>query len=205
MDIFKSIKIAQPLIKEKEGFFTDLKNGYVAAYRDPIGIPTIGWGTTEYSNGKKVKMGDKITYAQAQSELDFHMLQKANQLLPHITFPINDSQMAAFISFSYNAGVGKLGKLGDSGIVNKSFFRTFANTGDSAKASKLMETSTVTAGGVVLRGLILRRKKEAALLAVTGDEKKSLVQTVRQYQNPLLLALVIFLIILVSFSLANKK
>ena len=39
------------LIKESEGFSA-------APYLDPLGIPTIGFGTTYYPDGKKVTMED---------------------------------------------------------------------------------------------------------------------------------------------------
>ncbi len=156
-----AIKIAQPLIKEKEGFKKVLSNGSVTAYLDPVGIPTIGWGTTRYSNGKKVLMGDIVTVAQCQFELEFMMKQKANEFIKHINFEINENQLAAMISFAYNAGTGKVG--GDTGLINKQFFKVFAATGDTTKASNLLENTAITAKGVKLAGLVNRRKKEAEL------------------------------------------
>ncbi len=42
------------LIKKWEGFRAN-------AYLDPVGIPTIGYGTIRYPNGQKVQMGDIIS------------------------------------------------------------------------------------------------------------------------------------------------
>ncbi len=178
-DIQTAIKIVEPFIKLRESYAKSLPNGSCTAYqtRLPNGkydVPTIGWGTTVYSNGVRVKMGDVITRQEAQYELDFEMIKKANQLNNVIDFDVSNHEFAAMLSFSYNAGVGKKGKLGDAGLQNKLFFHTLKNTGDTAKAASQLQVSTLTAGGVPLNGLIIRRKGEADLmrLALVKDEKK---------------------------------
>ena len=47
---------------------------YLLRFQDSVGVWTIGWGTTVYPNGVKVKNGDKITQAQAQTYLEFEVM-----------------------------------------------------------------------------------------------------------------------------------
>lgn len=63
-----SIDAAISIIKEFEGL-------YLNAYRDPVGIWTIGWGTIQYPDGRKVAGGDKITVDQANQYLNFEVIQ----------------------------------------------------------------------------------------------------------------------------------
>ena len=42
---------------------------YLKAYLDPVKIPTIGFGTIVYPNGKRVKIGDVCTEEQANQWL----------------------------------------------------------------------------------------------------------------------------------------
>jgi lysozyme len=55
------------------------------AYIDPVGIPTIGWGTIRYPNGQKVKMGDKISQAEAEAFLKFEIDDIVGDLSPSLT------------------------------------------------------------------------------------------------------------------------
>ena len=54
------------LIQSFEGFSSK-------AYDDGVGVWTIGWGTTKYENGVRVKRGDSITVQRAL-ELFMHDL-----------------------------------------------------------------------------------------------------------------------------------
>ena len=54
---------AEELIKR---FEADDINKYLNAYIDPVGIPTIGYGSTyNYDAKRKVQIGDSITQAKA--------------------------------------------------------------------------------------------------------------------------------------------
>src|SRR5687767_4780302 len=87
------------LIKEFEGC-------RLKAYKDPVGIPTIGYGRI-----KGVKMGDVITQEQAD---DYLAEEIAAEYAPGVErlvkVVINENQFAALVSFAYNVGVGALGK-----------------------------------------------------------------------------------------------
>ncbi len=96
------VALALPLIRSFEGC-------KLTAYPDPDtgGEPiTIGWGTTVYANGQRVRLGDTITQQKADELLDIRV---RNDLL-HLqkTIPswgsLTAHQQAALLSFSYNVG-----------------------------------------------------------------------------------------------------
>jgi lysozyme len=136
------------LVKEFEGCYLD-------AYKDPIGIPTIGIGTIKYPDGRKVKMGDKITLKQAEELLMHELNTKAIAIQHHFfNVAINQNQFDALLSFTYNLGVGALGK---STLLKK----VKSNHNDPSIRNEFMKW--VRAGGRVLPGLVRRRKAEADL------------------------------------------
>lgn len=130
------------LIKEFEGC-------RLKAYKDPVGIPTIGYGRI-----KGVKMGDVITQEQADNYL---VEEIAAEYAPGVErlvkVAINDNQFAALVSFAYNVGVGALGK---STLLRK------LNTGDYAGAANQFLVWN-KAGGKALAGLTRRRGAERDL------------------------------------------
>jgi lysozyme len=135
------------IIKEFEGL-------RLQAYRDSVGIPTIGYGTVRYLNNKSVAMGDTCTEAQAEEYLQYHI---RNRILPRISDVLkrlNDNQKEAIISFCYNLGVGAFL---DSTLRKK----ILANPNDPTIRSEFAKW--VKAGGVVLNGLVKRRQSEADL------------------------------------------
>jgi lysozyme len=136
------------LVKEFEGCYLD-------AYKDPIGIPTIGIGTIKYPDGRKVKMGDKITLKQAEELLMHELNTKAIAIQHHFfNVAINQNQFDALLSFTYNLGVGALGK---STLLKK----VKSNHNDPSIRNEFMKW--VRARGRVLPGLVRRRKAEADL------------------------------------------
>lgn len=81
----------------------------LSAYPDPAtgAEPwTIGWGTTKYSDGTPVKVGDQITQQKADDELVWSL---ENVYLPPL-FKIpyfsemSEEQVGALLSFAYNLG-----------------------------------------------------------------------------------------------------
>lgn len=79
------------------------------AYPDPrLGwaTPTIGYGTTRYPNGLRVKPGDKCAEEQAMTWLRSTI---ERSIIPELEFiptwrQMNPNQKAAVISFAYNLG-----------------------------------------------------------------------------------------------------
>jgi len=97
------------LIKKFEGYYHELPDGRAEAYPDPkVGwkLPTIGFGTTKYPDGQKVKRGDIITRAKAEECLKWDVEQRCRPALEKIPTwkQMNDNQCGAFYSFAYNLG-----------------------------------------------------------------------------------------------------
>lgn len=119
---------------------------------DPIGIPTIGYGSIRWPDGRHVQNGEgPITEERASEMLLDHMHRLAcPSVLRLITVPLTDEMYAALVDFTYNLGGGAL---------QASTLRSKLNRGDEWGA--LMEFGKwVYAGGRKLRGLVLRRRAE---------------------------------------------
>jgi lysozyme len=136
------------LIKQFEGL-------RLKAYLDPIGIPTIGYGSIMWPDGKKVQMGQQISAEQAEKMLQWEVDKKTvpvEYLLKGIC--VNQNQFDALVSFAYNLGIGALTK---STLVKK----VKADVNDPLIRNEF--NKWVNAGGKKLPGLVRRRKAEADL------------------------------------------
>lgn len=94
------------LIKTFEGFSPN-------AYPDPAtgGEPTtIGYGTTKYPDGNKVKIGDIITITQAEGFLANEVGKTAVVVNKMLKGHLSDNQFGALVSFAYNLGTTNLKK-----------------------------------------------------------------------------------------------
>lgn len=135
------------LIKRFEGL--ELK-----AYRDPVGVLTIGYGST----GSHVKPGMVITEAQAEELLkkDLARFEAAvDKLCPIAT----DNQFSALVSLAFNVGEGE-------GGLKTSTLRRKHNEGDYVGAANEFARWRF-AGGRELAGLVKRRAAEAQLYRTT--------------------------------------
>ncbi|MAK86523.1 MAG: muraminidase [Pseudomonas sp.] len=135
------------LVKEFEGL-------ELTAYRDPVGVLTIGYGYTNqagYCPG--VKPGERWTQAQAEQMLAEGLERFGAQIRPMFTREPNENQFGAFVSLAYNIGV--------TAFRNSTALRRF-NAGDTAGAAEAL-TWFNKAGGAKLRGLVRRREAERAL------------------------------------------
>lgn len=140
------------IVKAFEGFFSK-------AYKDPVGIWTIGYGTIKYADGTKVKPGDTITEDKAINEMVRELEGKWSTIKPYIKVPLNDNQVAAILSFSYNCG---------SGAFLKSSILQCINARDF-KGAKNSFMKWINAGGKPFKGLWRRRLAEAMLFS--GDSR----------------------------------
>lgn len=123
------------------------------AYLDPVGVPTIGWGTTHYPNGKRVKIGDAISESEAEACINHDMHKFEEGIKAHVKYDLNEKCDAALISFTYNLGLGNL---------YSSHLLTYINEGKPKIAANEFP-KWCHAGGKVLRGLVRRRSEEQDL------------------------------------------
>jgi lysozyme len=135
------------LIKEFEGF-------RAKAYKDTVGVWTIGYGTTAAAGvGIDPRPGMEITEAEAEWYLQKAVAKFADRIEPKIKRGINDNQFGAFVSLAYNIGPGA--------FLKSSALRHF-NAGDTDRAANAILLFN-KAGGKVLKGLVRRREAERAL------------------------------------------
>jgi len=145
-----ALRLAADLCRRFEGL--SLK-----PYPCPAGIPTIGYGSTRYADGRAVTLRDApITAAQAEELL---LLTLRRDYLPGVLkaspgLAARPGVLAAVVDFAYNLGVARY---------ESSTLRRKVDAGDWAGA-KLELGKWIRGGGQVLPGLVARRAAEAALL-----------------------------------------
>lgn len=132
------------LIKKFEGFEEH-------AYLCSAGIPTIGYGSTMWSTGVKVKLGETITLKEAESLLYWEMSNKSKAIGK---INCNQNQFDAIISLIYNIGIGAFK---DSVLYRKMRL----NPNDPSIAYEFSRWNKVK--GKPNKGLTNRRKIEADL------------------------------------------
>ena len=140
------------LIKDFEGFSS-------SAYLDVVNIPTIGWGSTFYEDGTKVKLGDQISKTDALKLLEVVANRDfADKIFPSIKVKVTQSQFDAMVSLAYNIGAGAFLK---STLLKK------VNAGDFAGAGEEFLRWN-KAGGKEVLGLTRRREREKQLFLSLG-------------------------------------
>lgn len=94
------------IIKEFEGCEKAIPNkpGKYETYLDAVGVPTIGWGTTIYPNGKMVKPGDIRLQAECDDYLEWTVADLVRTIKPLIKVPVTPAMLDALTSFAYNVG-----------------------------------------------------------------------------------------------------
>lgn len=145
------------LIKDFEGL-------RLKPYLCSAGVPTIGYGTTRYPNGKKVTMNDKqITQQQADVFFDNDIIafeKELNFLIKGLT--ITQNQYNALLSFGYNLGMDIDIDMIAEGLGDSTLLKLIKrNTLDPMIAKEFLKWNK--AKGQVNRGLTNRRIKESAL------------------------------------------
>lgn len=136
------------LVKRFEGKFLE-------SYLCPAGVPTIGYGHT----GKNIKLGMKISNEEAESLLEEDLAVFATGVKKLVHVSINENQLGALVSFSFNLG---LGSLGSSTLLKK------LNAGDyTGAADEFLRWNHCK--GMVLAGLTRRREAERLLFLKEVD------------------------------------
>lgn len=122
----------------------------LVAYDDGVGVWTIGFGTTVYPNGVKVKRGDTCTDAQAKQYMQHDLIKFEKAVNDSVTVPLNQNQFDALISLAYNIGTGAFAK---STLVKK------LNAGDYKGAAEQFLVWN-KGNGKIMQGLVNRRQRE---------------------------------------------
>ena len=125
----------------------------LTAYDDGVGVWTIGFGTTVYPNGMKVKKGDTCTEAQAKAYMAHDLKKFETAVNNAVTVPLSQNQFDALVSLAYNIGTNAFSK---STLVKR------LNVNDNRAAADQFDV-WVNAGGKRMQGLVNRRAKEKAL------------------------------------------
>lgn len=136
------------LIKSFEGL-------RLSPYLCAAGVSTIGWGSTVYEDGRRVRMGDPaITEARAEALLRATLRTYEQGVDSFTRDDVSQAQFDALVSFAYNLGNGAL----KSSTLLKKVNAAPADAGIRAEFGKW-----VNAGGKRLAGLVRRRAAEADL------------------------------------------
>lgn len=145
----RAILLAADLCRVFEGFRSK-------PYFCPAGVPTIGYGSTRYPDGKKVSVNDPtVTREQAEQYLQNDLLLLGKNLL--LLSPVlvrHPQRAAAVIDFCYNLGLGRYRA--------STLRRRIAE--ENWQAAKVELRKWNKGGGKILPGLVKRRDAEARLM-----------------------------------------
>lgn len=75
------------------------------AYQDIAGIWTVGWGTTRYPDGRRVREGDRCTQEQADAWFRHHLQAVEVDVDALTTDALAPRQFDALVCLAYNIGV----------------------------------------------------------------------------------------------------
>ena len=123
------------------------------AYDDGVGVWTIGYGTTKYPNGIRVKKGDTCTLEQAKAYMQNDLKSFEQTVNNTVKVPLNQNQFDALVSLAYN--------IGSTAFKNSTLVRQL-NEGNYKAAANQFDV-WVNAGGKRMQGLVNRRAAEKAL------------------------------------------
>ena len=148
MNTSNALALALPLVHGAEGCA-------LTAYLDTLAKPpvwTIGHGTTRIA-GMPVIPRMVCTQVQADGWAEADLIAVAIQIEHVVHVPLDDAQLAALISFTYNCGIGHF---------EQSTVLAALNLGEYQNAAdRLLEYDH--AGGKKIAGLSTRRGRERAM------------------------------------------
>lgn len=130
------------------------------AYRCPAGIWTIGYGHTG-----GVTPNERVTKAAAMELLRDDLDRVAKRVKRAVRVPLDDHQLAALVSFTFNVGIGA--------FENSTLLRELNRGNYDAVPGQMARWVNITKNGkkIPLAGLIRRRAAEASLwLRSHGDD-----------------------------------
>lgn len=145
----QAVEQAAELCRHFEGFRSK-------PYICPAGYPTIGYGTVWKPDGTKVSMDDPAITKEVANDWMMRELRgnyAAGVLKASPGLITNPGALAAMIDFAYNLGTGRY---------RASTLRRRIDAQDWEGAKQQLGR-WVRGGGIILPGLVRRRKAEAAL------------------------------------------
>jgi lysozyme len=114
-------------------------------------VPTIGYGSTAWCNGQKVKMGEIVSMTTAEKLL---MVDLGNRSKVLQGLNLNQNQFDALLSFIYNVGIGAFRR-------SRLLAKIRQNPNDITIRAEFMRW--INKGSSFERGLTRRRDAEANL------------------------------------------
>lgn len=146
---------SQPQVKQMNAEVSTGNNALAKAANMIAGhekfMPNAYWDYKQHSVGYGTRASSPdqtVTKQEAKTMLQDWIKKDYNRLLKKLAVDLNDNQMAALLSFSYNAGIGSAMNVVD-----------MLNKGAYDQARNYMN-SIVHAGGKKLSGLVKRREAE---------------------------------------------
>lgn len=138
------------------------------AYKDSVGVLTIGWGHTSAAGPPMVRSALTITREQAESILATDLKKYEAAVKGAISRPISPNQFAAFVSLCFNIGPGAFAR---STAVRRFNSGNVAGAGDAFLMWNKI-TDPGTGQKVELKGLTRRRAAERALFLTPASASK---------------------------------
>lgn len=130
--------------------FEDLK---LHAYDDGVGVWSIGFGTTVYPTGVRVKQGDRCTLEQVHSFFQYDLKRFEKAINEAVKVPISQNQFDALVSLAYN--------IGSNAFKDSTLLKYLNALAYQDAADQFLVWNKV--GGKVLKGLVRRREAERSL------------------------------------------
>ncbi len=125
----------------------------LTAYRDAVGVWTIGYGWTQPVDGRKIGEGMTISIEQAERLLRRGVVSYEHDVSRVVRVPLTQNQFDALVSLAYNIGPRALST---STLVRKLNERNYGGAADEFLRWN-------RAGPNVLKGLTRRREAEREL------------------------------------------
>ena len=125
----------------------------LTAYDDGVGVWTVGFGTTVYPNGIRVKRGDSCTKAEAVSFFKHDLRRFEAAVNQAVKVVVNQNQFDALVSLAYN--------IGETAFKGSTLVKELNAGNYKAAADQFPKWNR--GGGKVMKGLVRRRAAEREL------------------------------------------
>ena len=146
--------------KKRDALIKEFESFRASPYLDSEGIPTIGYGTTSYPDGRKVTMKDSpVTKDVADTYFQHHVDQFSDHIRSAPGFTdLDQGAQAALTSFAYNTGPNVF-----TAPRGYETLQSAVATGDPDKIGAAMKLY-INKGTSTEAGLVTRRAAEHELM-----------------------------------------